>query len=62
MRFVNRELKENERREYVLKEKVKDYKYSNYIAKFDSGTIDKENPDQMTTNRYVKSVVVYFEI
>lgn len=33
MGFVNRELKENERREYVLKEKVKDYKYSNYIAK-----------------------------
>ena len=26
MGFVNRELKENERREYVLKEKVKDYK------------------------------------
>ena len=47
MGFVNRELKENERREYVLKEKVKDYKYSNYIAKFDSGTIDNENDVRM---------------
>lgn len=47
MAFVNRELQEEEQREYKLKEKVRGFKDYNYIAKFDGGTIDDENDIRM---------------
>lgn len=49
----------DEKEEFLVKA-LEVYKAEGYPELW--SIIDKENPDQMTTNRYVKSVVVYFEI